>query len=487
MRFGIRAQILLVVGVILVFALVPLFFAVSSLARATLMQVSDGNARALGRAVAGHVSEAREHREVGSLVLLLKAQVGGVVGGIAVYDGAGKQTASAGTRAALPPTVSVAREEALVVELTRGRAMRLVVPGKGGAVAVVIHTDPEAARVAPLTRLVGLYTGLLGLALLVFIYLVLTRVVVRPIDDLSRAARRVADGTRQLPVGTAGARELSALGQSLAAMTATLRAEEEQLREKVAEIEAANIQLSDAQDSLVRTERLASVGRLAAGLAHEIGNPISAIMGFQELMLDGDLSQDEERDFLERMKRETERVHRVLRDLLDFARPAAPGLEPVSLETPACSLGEVVEHVLDLVRPQRKFSDIDLSTDWAESLPAIAMRREHIEQVLLNLLLNAADAVVSKDRRIWLKATGDDGYVRVTVEDSGGGIVPSVRARLFEPFVTTKDVGEGTGLGLAVCRGLLESAGGRIEAEDGEFGARFVLHLPSAMLDTAED
>jgi signal transduction histidine kinase len=478
---------LLVVGGLLVLALVPLFFAVASLARASLLQVSDGNASALGRAVAGHVIEARRSRDAASLAQLLAAQTGSVVGALAVYDAAGKRIAGAGdVLAALPQQLDVAREQAQVQSLPRGRAMRIVVAAGDGAVAVLIHTDPQAARVQPLTRLVGLYTGLLGLALLVFIYLVLTRVVVRPIDELSHAARRVADGMRQLSVPRIGARELSDLGSSLAAMTTTMRAEEEQLREKVEELEAAHAQISEAQDSLVRSERLASVGRLAAGLAHEIGNPISAIMGFQELMLAGELSPKEERDFLERMKRETDRVNKVLRDLLDFARPAARSLEGKYSEPPVCSLREVVEHVLALVRPQPTFVGVEVSSDIPPALPAVGMQRVHVEQVLLNLLLNAADAVSQDDARVWLRAECVDDTLRLTVEDSGGGIEPSVRARLFEPFVTTKEVGKGTGLGLAVCRGLIEAAGGHIDVEDGDAGARFVLILPRTKLRTSE-
>jgi two-component system, NtrC family, sensor kinase len=108
----------------------------------------------------------------------------------------------------------------------------------------------------------------------------------------------------------------------------------------------------------------------------------------------------------------------------------------------------------------------------------VAIAPERLEQVLLNLMMNAADAVRRPGGRIAVDATRDDDHVRITVEDDGGGIAASVRERLFEPFVTTKDVGRGTGLGLAVCRGLVEAAGGTIHAEDGAEGARFVLALP---------
>jgi signal transduction histidine kinase len=234
-----------------------------------------------------------------------------------------------------------------------------------------------------------------------------------------------------------------------------------------------------AQDSLVRSERLASVGRLAAGLAHEIGNPIAAILGFQELLLEGGVSADEQRDFLQRMKRETERVNGVLRQLLDFARPAAGGADQED-DKSITSVPAAVDHITALVRPQKAFSNVDLDVSLPEGVPPVAMGRERLEQVLLNLLLNAADTVPESGGKISLSVTTVGECVRLLIEDNGGGIDPAVRNRLFEPFVTSKEVGKGTGLGLAVCRGLIESASGTIVAEDGEAGARFVLTLPIA-------
>ena len=128
------------------------------------------------------------------------------------------------------------------------------------------------------------------------------------------------------------------------------------------------------------------MGRLAAGLAHEIGNPISAIMGFQDLLLEGELSKSEERDFLERMRRETERVHKVLRDLLDFARPADHALQPPESRVGMCSLSDVLSHLGALVRPQPRFTNVTLSFDHPANMPPIAIRRDQLEQILLNLL-----------------------------------------------------------------------------------------------------
>jgi two-component system, NtrC family, sensor kinase len=469
-RLGIRAQILLAIAALLALALGPLFFAIASLARASLARSWQEQAHGLGRAVSAHVSEARRSRSDEALRALLEAQLGGGVGALGVYDASGAIGVQAGEAASALPSRVPDREQVIEVSSPRGPAIVVLVPGENGVVGTLIHTDPSALQVGPLVRLVALYIGLLGLGLLVFAYFVLTRIVVSPLEGLMRGAARVATGGRELGVPRRGGREIIELGSSLATMTASLRAEEEALQRRLGELEKAKGELERAQDTVIRSEKLASVGRLAAGLAHEIGNPLSAILSFQELLLDGDLDA-EQREFLLRMKRETERVHRVLRDLLDFARPARD-------QQASASAAEAVGQVAALMRPQKSLDDVELRVTVEESLPPVAMAPERLEQVLLNLMMNAADAVRRPGGRIAVDATRDDDHVRITVEDDGGGIAASVRDRLFEPFVTTKDVGRGTGLGLAICRGLVEAAGGTIHAEDGADGARFVLALP---------
>jgi two-component system NtrC family sensor kinase len=323
----------------------------------------------------------------------------------------------------------------------------------------------------------GLYSGLVALALLILAYFALTRLIVRPLDALSRAAERVAGGARHLDVPRTGARELVDLGLNLRTMTERILSVEQALRRKIDEVEQATRELRDAQHSLVRSERLASVGRLAAGLAHEVGNPIAALIGMEDLLLQGGLGPDEQRDFLQRMRKETERINRILGDLLQFARPRAgetqDGSEPGQVEV-------AVHETVTLVRPQRSMRDVDLHLDIHPDLPEVSLSREHLVQVMLNLLLNAADAV-SEGGRIGIRALATDEGVCIEVEDSGPGVPAQVRDRLFEPFVTTKEVGKGSGLGLAVCRGLIEAAGGRINlAEEHTQGARFVIELPRA-------
>jgi len=433
---------------------------------------------------------ASEVRNLGRLQPLLDAQVGeGGVRAIAIYGEDGAQLAHAGGAdgvARLPAAVAHQTESLTAVETPTGTALLVVVPQVSGhtsgvgAVATLMPTDAAAAKAAPLVRLFALYTGIVALALLVFAYISMTRLVVRPVVQLSDRARRVADGARGIDPRLGGAAELVDLGSSLALMTARLRADEEAMRAKVNELEKAQEALNSAQESLIRTERLASVGRLAAGVAHEIGNPIAAILGFQELLLTSDFDPEERKDFLERMKKETERVHRVLRDLLDFAKPAG---DRDSLEPGIGDVRGAIEDALALVRPQKGFRGIELVQELEDDLPRVTLGDERLVQVLLNLLLNASDAVPDDDPRIALRAEREGATVRITVDDNGGGVAKEVRDRLFEPFVTTKEVGKGTGLGLAVCRGLVDAAGGTISVDDAPGGgARFVLELPEAKL-----
>lgn len=485
MRPGLRLRIVLLLGGLLVLAFVPLFYAVATYSRLALQQMQEEHARILGRAVAGHVTEARARRSTRELMDLLDAEIGSAgVTAVGVYDRAGVALARVGDPVAvdaLAGPVDPAREAVFEVTSRHGRAMAVQVPGDQGAVIAVLRTDDQAARAAPLVRLVGLYTALVALALLIVAYFMLTRLIVRPLDRLTAAAQRVAGGGRRFEVPDSSVPELADLGNSLKTMTASLMAEEQKLRSKIDEVERATHNLKQAQDRLVRSERLASVGRLAAGLAHEIGNPISALIGMQDLLIDGGLSEAEQRDFVERMRKETERINRILRDLLQFARPGsrAPG-------EPAAGNVEVAIHdTAALVHPQRALKDVSLELDVHPDLPEVALHSEQLVQVVLNLVLNAADAV-GPGGRVTLRAKPTDDGVSIEVEDDGPGVPASVRDQLFEPFVTTKDVGKGTGLGLAVCRGLVEAAGGSITLDEAYAdGARFLVELPEAKLDGA--
>ena len=232
------------------------------------------------------------------------------------------------------------------------------------------------------------------------------------------------------------------------------------------------------------------MGRLAAGVAHEIGNPIAAIMGMHDLIDDSETNDETRADFLRRMRKETERIHVVVRDLLDYARPE-DGPPSMRIQVASASVAEIVDDALNLLKPQKEFKSIDTQIELEPDL-LVRVSPQRLTQVLLNLLLNAGAAIATKPSsasgsfspspgRLVVRAKKLGETVRIEIEDDGPGVPLELATSIFDPFVTTKDVGAGTGLGLAVCRGIVEGAKGRIYV-DPTFtaGARFVVELPAA-------
>ena len=488
---GLRVQIVLALAGLMLLAFVPLFFAVASVTRATLLDAREQGARALGRAVAADLGEVRARAEHAELERVLESHVGhGALQAACVWGPTGRREACAGTAGdvdSIPRPLPPYREGDARVHGASGRALDVTVPVTDAVVVARLRTDDDADRAAPLVRLVALYMITFALALLTFAYFALTRLIVRPLEALVRAADRVASGSRFLAVPRAGASELAELGVSLQTMTERRVHEEDTLRAKVDELTLTTARLTEAQRQLVRSEQLASVGRLSAGLAHEIGNPLAAILGMEDLLLEGGMSAEEQRDFLARMKRETERISGVLRDLLDFARPEG-GATSVHVPAQPADVASVVADVFALVRPQKPFKTVRLALEEEEEAPVrVLLSPQRLTQVLLNVLLNAGAAIASREGGVrdedvvTVRVRRRDTRARIEVDDTGPGIPSSMRERVFEPFVTTKDVGEGTGLGLAVCRGVVEAAGGTIAIDESyEAGARIVVEIPLA-------
>jgi two-component system NtrC family sensor kinase len=482
-QMGLRLQILLALAGLMLLAFVPLFFAVASLTRATVLDAREHGALAFGRAIGAAVAEARARGGVDAIERTLgRIIASGDVEAACVLAGDGSRIVCVGAPLDIDAVHAVRphTETAAGVRGGSGRAVQIFTPSGDLDVVTRVHLADPDDRATPLVRLVALYMITFGLALLVFAYFALTRLIVRPLEHLVAAADRVANGARTLRVPRSGARELIDLGASVQAMAERLIREEATLLLKVEELTQTTTQLSRTQAQLVRSERLASVGRLAAGIAHEIGNPIAALMGMQDLLLDGQLPPETQDDFLRRMRRETERIHAVVRDLLDFARPE----EKQSLEkVGAAEVRAVVLDVVALVRPQKLFHSVHIETDIDGSLQ-VALSAPRLTQVLLNMILNAGAAIASTNRttaRVVIRARRAEERVLLEVEDDGPGIAPEVYDRLFEPFATTKEVGEGTGLGLAVCRGLVEAVGGEIGVDTSyREGARFYVVLPAA-------
>lgn len=304
----------------------------------------------------------------------------------------------------------------------------------------------------------------------------LVRTVAAPLDRILEAAARLS-GRDGLPV--LGEGEGLALSRAAVAFERLAGALDEERRALAAKVEAltrADRALGDAQASLARSERLATVGRLAAGLAHEIGNPLGAISGYVEIAR-ARLPRDPDPDLAVAVARIAEaaaRIDRTIRDLLDFARPAPPRLAPVAL-------GEALEAAVRLARVQARFRHVEVETRLAPGLPPALADEHQLSQVLLNLLLNAGDAMRGAGRVTLAAGPAEGGAVELSVTDEGPGIPPEHLPRLFEPFFTTKDPGEGTGLGLAISHRIAEALGGALSAANAPGGgACFRLRLPAA-------
>ena len=331
---------------------------------------------------------------------------------------------------------------------------------------------------SPRRTLFLFYLGLTAATVLLLTYVLLTYFIVRPIDRLRLASERLASGSLRTEVPVQGAAEVARLAATFNEMAAQLRQDRAALQERLEQLERTTAELTTAQEQLVRSARLAAVGRLSAGVAHEIGNPLAAIRGLLDLMELGDLGPDEEREFIARIQRETERIHRTIRDLLDFSRDE-PGDHVDRVESSA-DLGEVVSDTVKLVDRQTRFRDIDLTLRLVDGLPRVKGDHERLRQLMLNLLFNAADALGGRGR-IEVRAEQGGNAVLLTIEDDGPGIDEAILDQVFDPFVTTKPAGQGTGLGLAVCYTIAERLGGSIEAGNQVAGgAVFKVTLPVA-------
>jgi len=347
---------------------------------------------------------------------------------------------------------------------------------RGGEVRVHLRPNFGGGKGSDLLLFYFAFTG--G-AILLLTYVGLTYLIVRPLSKLTAASERLATGRRHVDVPVAGAGEVARLAVSFNRMAAELREERQALEDRLAELEATTTELESAEAQVVRSERLASVGRLSAGVAHEIGNPLAAILGMVELARDPDVETADRAEFLARIQNETERINRIIRDLLDFSRRGRD--EEVKGET--TNLAEVVADAASLVAPQKDLGQVTIERRVAEELPTVQGPADQLTQIVLNLLLNAADAIEGDGSiliEVDLHPERDDA-IRLAVTDTGAGIDPEILPHLFEPFVTSKPTGEGTGLGLAVTHTLVERLGGTITAEnDDDGGARFVVDLPTA-------
>jgi len=227
------------------------------------------------------------------------------------------------------------------------------------------------------------------------------------------------------------------------------------------------------EEQLIVTDRLASIGELSSGIAHELNNPLTSVIGFSELLLDRDVPDDVKED-LEVINREAKRTAGVVRNLLTFARKH-------DTEKQSVDVSNIIQKVLELRAYEQKVSNIAVNTRFAPDLPEITADGFQLQQVFINIIINAEHFMKETHGRGTLTITTEQvgDVIRASFADDGPGIAEENLGHLFDPFFTTKEVGKGTGLGLSICHGIATEHGGRIyvESELGK-GATFIVELP---------
>jgi signal transduction histidine kinase len=343
---------------------------------------------------------------------------------------------------------------------------------------VRLYVSP--ARTAARTRSLELQVATIGVALLLLsgvIGAVLVKILSRPIRDLVDATGRIAAGDLTARVSPASEDEIGVLGNAFNRMAADLEVARAEVLMERADLERRvalrTAELERAQETLIQTEKMSAVGQLVAGVAHELNNPLTVVLGYAGLILER--SHDPElRRKLELMSGEAERARKIVQNLLAFARKQKK-------ERSRVDLNEVVTRTLGLRAYHLRSGNIRIETDFADDLPPTLADFHQLQQVILNLLVNAEQAMQDSKRGTRIRATtrreGDS--LVLVVEDDGPGMPPAIRSRIFEPFFTTKPVGRGTGLGLAICYGVVAEHGGdiQVESEPDRF-TRFRITLP---------
>lgn len=363
----------------------------------------------------------------------------------------------------------------------------LIYEGKvvgGGSVAISLTGIYDVLKRTHYVLLLYIFVNAIVFAFIGFYKM--SKIAVKPLQRLVKRAEAYQDDNEMLFLTENEDSEFSKLSKALNRMLRHIAEDKEKLRNAVVSLEKANFDLKQAQKDIIRAEKLASVGRLSAGIAHEIGNPIGIITGYLELLKGNDVSNDDRKDFLLRTETEIKRIDAIIRQLLDLSRPSIEDVKAVSAHA-------IIEDAVGASRFHPLMSDIDLDLRLSAKADRVKADPNQLRQVFLNLMINAADAILSaKDlskgkisiisqvqKNVGNGFAKDTDMLRIDYIDNGSGISDENLVNIFDPFFTTKGPGKGTGLGLSVCFMIVEAMGGNIKAtsQEGE-GATFTVYLP---------
>jgi signal transduction histidine kinase len=368
--------------------------------------------------------------------------------------------------------------------------------------APVIRNGETVGSAAVLIPLENVYTKLRRTQKLFFIYMFvntiiltfvgvyrISKIYLEPVQRLVNRAEDYREDDGLLFAVRKEDNELHQLSKALNRMLERISLDKEKLRSTVLSLESTNEELKQAQKDVIRAEKLASVGRLSSGIAHEIGNPIGIVMGYLELLRQPDVTEDEKNDIIRRTEDEISRINKIIRQLLDLSRPSNEGARAVNVH-------KIIEDITDVIKFQPLLSDFSIKHLLEAENDVVLADPNQLRQVFLNLFINAADAIASEESETdgeliiqtsvcedsgrYLKGSKVDfSCLKIMFSDNGPGVAPENLSNIFDPFFTTKEPGKGTGLGLSVSFMIIETMGGRITAtsEKGR-GTTLVIDLP---------
>ncbi len=312
--------------------------------------------------------------------------------------------------------------------------------------------------------------------LLVILYFSTTRII-NPLQKMVVATQKISAGDLTHKVEVSSKDEIGYLADSFNQMTADLEAANEKLIEwgKTLEkkVEERTKELTEMQAHLIQSEKLASLGKLAAGVAHEINNPLGGILIYSHLMLEDTDKNSPRYENLKKIVKETARCKDIVKGLLEFARPKEPEMSLISIN-------DIAERSLSIIERQALFQKRKIKKTYKSDLPKIVADSAQLQQVFMNVIINAAEAMEGNGILALSTSLSRDGTcIEVKFSDTGHGIMEEDKKRLFEPFFTTKEVGKGTGLGLAISYSIIQKHHGTIEvkSELGK-GSTFTVKLP---------
>jgi two-component system NtrC family sensor kinase len=325
------------------------------------------------------------------------------------------------------------------------------------------------------TLITFLGIALLGIVLIITVAVHQAKRISTPLKKIEEIANKIAEGNYNQTITVHAPREIEHLAASLNQMAKELEREKLEIEDWGNTLEKKVLERTEEikkiHSQLFRSEKLASLGKLAAGVAHEINNPLTGILTNSSLLLDDLEKSDPRRDDVDVIVKETIRCREIVKRLLDFARQSKPQKQLININS-------IIENIILLVRNQTSFRNVTIQKNLSDNIPDIMADRDQIQQVFINIIINASEAMAKGGSLIIesdLIESRD--FVDVRITDTGPGISEDIKERIFDPFFTTKE--QGTGLGLSISYGIIELHGGDISVEStSRQGTTFTIRLP---------